>query len=160
MRLDYSAQGGIDADLFLARHRAQLNDKHGVYAYSYNRDNRRHQRKVGKSYNIANRIEQHIQTHGNKSRSDPGAGIKIIYVETFDKRADDMSGEHRVDAQERALKQQLKKKTVKKRGSEVFEVPTDKLVEVMKQTKAKPKQQPRRQSERISRCLLWDTRVV
>lgn len=145
---------GIQSDEFLTKYDKQIKGKHGVYVIQLNKTNERHIMGSGKSYDLFRRILSYQQTYGKKTRTDPQAGVKVLYIKTVTMRKDGVQGQHPVDNLERDFNRLLAPKRVAGRGNEWYHGDIVNTVANTPISRAIPV--PVRQSERVRKCLKWD----
>lgn len=153
----------MDLNEFLKNHKEELKDKDIIYAIRSNHKQDRRNVKVGKAEKGADRLKQHQNTLGIKTAEDPTAGAQLLYVEVVPKRGAGVQGQRLLNAKENQLKADLRKASatgsaVAGRGSEVFDVSVTSLRKALdKNQNVQTTYKPVRQSERIRRCVKWET---
>ena len=168
----YQDTRGVQVRDFLEANEARLKDKHFLYVVSTNLEEdtylrRRSTRgskdginvKIGMSQSgVTARLKSYTHMSSNFDPRFPQSGIRVLFLKQFPRRKSGETGSSIVARVETRLKQILREmdRSVDGRGSEVFRIQPEELFQIIEDIgNADASYEPRRQSERFGKNLLW-----
>ena len=168
----YQDTRGVQVRDFLEANEARLKDKHFLYVVSTNLEEdtylrRRNTRgskdginvKIGMSQSgVTARLKSYTHMSSNFDPRFPQSGIRVLFLKQFPRRTSGETGSSIVARVETRLKQILREmdRSVDGRGSEVFRIQPEELFQIIEDIgNADASYEPRRQSERFGKNLLW-----
>ena len=168
----YQNPQGVQVRDFLEANEARLKDKHFLYVVSTNLEEdtylrRRNTRgskdginvKIGMSQSgVTARLKSYTHMSSNFDPRFPQSGIRVLFLKQFPRRTSGETGSSIVARVETRLKQILREmdRSVDGRGSEVFRIQPEELFQIIEDIgNADASYEPRRQSERFGKNLLW-----
>jgi hypothetical protein len=168
----YQNTRGVQVRDFLEANEARLKDKHFLYVVSTNLEEdtylrRRNTRgskdginvKIGMSQSgVTARLKSYTHMSSNFDPRFPQSGIRVLFLKQFPRRKSGETGSSIVARVETRLKQILREmdRSVDGRGSEVFRIQPEELFQIIEDIgNADASYEPRRQSERFGKNLLW-----
>ena len=168
----YQNTRGVQVRDFLEANEARLKDKHFLYVVSTNLEEdtylrRRNTRgskdginvKIGMSQSgVTARLKSYTHMSSNFDPRFPQSGIRVLFLKQFPRRTSGETGSSIVARVETRLKQILREmdRSVDGRGSEVFRIQPEELFQIIEDIgNADASYEPRRQSERFGKNLLW-----
>ena len=157
---------------FLEANESRLKDRHFLYVVSTNLEEdtylrRRSMRgskdgisvKIGMSQSgVTARLKSYTHMSSNFDPRFPQSGIRVLFLKQFPRRTSGETGSSIVARVETRLKQILREmdRSVDGRGSEVFRIQPEELFQIIEDIgNADASYEPRRQSERFGKNLLW-----
>ena len=168
----YQNAQGVQVRDFLEENEARLKDKHFLYVVGTNLEEdtylrRRSTRgskdginvKIGMSQSgVTARLKSYTHMSSNFDELFPQSGIRVLFLKQFPRRTRGQTGVSIVARVETRLKQILREmgRSVDGRGSEVFRINPEELFQIIEDIgNADASYEPRRQSERFGKTLLW-----
>ena len=168
----YQNAQGVQVRDFLEENEARLKDKHFLYVVGTNLEEdtylRRHSTrgskdginvKIGMSQSgVTARLKSYTHMSSNFDPFFPQSGIRVLFLKQFPRRTRGETGVSIVARVETRLKQILREmdRSVMGRGSEVFRINPEELFQIIEDIgNADASYEPRRQSERFGKTLLW-----
>ena len=168
----YQNAQGVQVRDFLEENEARLKDKHFLYVVGTNLEEdtylrRRSTRgskdginvKIGMSQSgVTARLKSYTHMSSNFDELFPQSGIRVLFLKQFPRRTRGETGTSIVARVETRLKQILREmgRSVDGRGSEVFRINPEELFQIIEDIgNADASYEPRRQSERFGKTLLW-----
>ena len=168
----YQNTQGVQVRDFLEENEARLKDKHFLYVVGTNLEEdtylRRHSTrgskdginvKIGMSQSgVTARLKSYTHMSSNFDQLFPQSGIRVLFLKQFPRRTRGEKGVSIVARVETRLKQILREmdRSVMGRGSEVFRINPEELFQIIEDIgNADASYEPRRQSERFGKTLLW-----
>ena len=168
----YQDTRGVQVRDFLEANEARLKDKHFLYVVGTNLEEdtylrRRSTRgskdginvKIGMSQSgVTARLKSYTHMSSNFDELFPQSGIRVLFLKQFPRRTRGETGTSIVARVETRLKQILREmgRSVDGRGSEVFRIQPEELFQIIEDIgNADASYEPRRQSERFGKILLW-----
>ena len=168
----YQNVQGVQVRDFLEENEARLKDKHFLYVVGTNLEEdtylRRHSTrgskdginvKIGMSQSgVTARLKSYTHMSSNFDPLFPQSGIRVLFLKQFPRRTRGETGVSIVARVETRLKQILREmdRSVMGRGSEVFRINPEELFQIIEDIgNADASYEPRRQSERFGKTLLW-----
>ena len=168
----YQNAQGVQVRDFLEENEARLKDKHFLYVVGTNLEEdtylRRHSTrgskdginvKIGMSQSgVTARLKSYTHMSSNFDPLFPQSGIRVLFLKQFPRRTRGETGVSIVARVETRLKQILREmdRSVMGRGSEVFRINPEELFQIIEDIgNADASYEPRRQSERFGKTLLW-----
>ncbi len=168
----YQNAQGVQVRDFLEENEARLKDKHFLYVVGTNLEEdtylrRRSTRgskdginvKIGMSQSgVTARLKSYTHMSSNFDQLFPQSGVRVMFLKQFPRRMKGETGVSIVARVETRLKQNLREmgRSVDGRGSEVFRINPEELFQIIEDIgHADASYEPRRQSERFGKTLLW-----
>ena len=168
----YQNAQGVQVRDFLEENEARLKDKHFLYVVGTNLEEdtylrRRSTRgskdginiKIGMSQSgVTARLKSYTHMSSNFDELFPQSGIRVLFLKQFPRRTRGETGVSIVARVETRLKQILREmgRSVDGRGSELFRINPEELFQIIEDIgNADASYEPRRQSERFGKTLLW-----
>ena len=168
----YQDTRGVQVRDFLEANEARLKDKHFLYVVSTNLEEDTYLRrrttrgstdginvKIGMSQSgVTARLKSYTHMSSNFDPRFPQSGIRVLFLKQFPRRKSGETGSSIVARVETRLKQILREmdRSVDGRGSEVFRIQPEELFQIIEDIgNADASYEPRRQSERFGKNLLW-----
>ena len=108
LKFDFT-KNPMDMHEFLKKHGKQLKGKDILYAVKTNHKSDRDNVKVGKAEDGEQRFKGYQNILGEKSATDPNAGMQMLYAEIVPKRKVGLQGKKLVELKENKLKADLRK---------------------------------------------------